>query len=177
MMDIDLQPTLIGKTITLRPLLPEDFSALYEAAADPVLWEMHPDTSRYQRDVFEQRFFVGAIASGGAFAVVANDTGRVVGSSRFYDWDPKLREIAIGYTFIERALWGSGANAEMKQLMLNHIFAYAQIVWFHIAEGNFRSRRAVEKLGAILTYQEDDEVEGKTFVKLYYKLGASSYRG
>ena len=38
----DLQPTLVGETITLLPLRADDFESLYEAAADPLLWEQHP---------------------------------------------------------------------------------------------------------------------------------------
>ena len=75
-MKIDIQPTLVGRSITLRPLLKEDFSALYLAASDPVIWEIHPDSSRYKQNIFKERFFEGAIASGGAFAVI--DTASIV---------------------------------------------------------------------------------------------------
>ncbi|MEE4192457.1 MAG: GNAT family N-acetyltransferase, partial [Halieaceae bacterium] len=82
----DLQPTLVGDRITLRPLEERDFEALHAAASDPMIWEQHPDNTRYQRDAFEARFFRGAIASGGALAVIANDSGEVIGSSRYYEW-------------------------------------------------------------------------------------------
>lgn len=176
MTEIDLQPTLVGKKITLRPLLREDFSDLYQAAADPAIWEIHPDSSRYKRDIFEERFFVGAIASGGALAVLDNASGQIIGSSRYYKWNPDLKKISIGYTFLERAQWGIGINKEMKELMLNHIFSHAHTVWFHVGEINLRSRKAVEKLGAILSHKEDRELEGRSYVQLYYKLSASAYR-
>jgi len=176
MTGIYLQPTLTGRLVTLRPLLAEDFDALYEAASDPVIWAMHPDSQRYERDIFEQRFFNGAISSGGALAVVDNRSGRVIGSSRYYDWSPELREIAIGFTFIEQACWGKGVNTEMKALMLNHIFDFAETVWFHIAEENIRSVRAVEKLGADYSHKEHKTVEEKPFVQLYYTLTLPAYR-
>lgn len=72
---IDLQVTLTGGNVILRPLEVDDFEALYKAASDPQIWAMHPDSSRYKRDVFEQRFFKSAIASGGALAIVENKTG------------------------------------------------------------------------------------------------------
>lgn len=173
---IDLQPTLVGKTITLRPLQPEDFESLHEAASDPLIWELHPDSSRYKRDIFEERFFIGAIASRGALAVIENETGRIIGSSRYYEWNPDKQEISIGYTFLERAHWGNGSNKEMKALMLNHIFSYANTVWFHVGEENLRSRKAVEKLGATLSHSEERELEGRPYVQLYYELNASVYR-
>jgi RimJ/RimL family protein N-acetyltransferase len=172
---IDLQPCLVGKTITLRPLRKEDFSELYKAAADPRIWEQHPDSSRYKEDVFEERFFAGAIASKGALAVVHNKSARIIGSSRYYDWDPEPRHIAIGFTFLEPSFWSKGTNQEMKALMLSHIFAYADTVWFHVGEKNLRSRRAVEKLGAILSHSEEREVDGNPYVQLFYKLNSSQY--
>lgn len=175
MTEIGLQPTLLGKNITLRPLLIEDFSDLYQAAADPIIWELHPDSSRYKRDIFKERFFDEAIASGGALAIIDNESGRIIGSSRFYKWNPDNKEISIGYTFLERAQWGSGTNKEMKRLMLDHIFSYADTVWFGVAEINLRSRRAVEKLGAALSHRENRELEGQSYVQLYYQLSSSTY--
>lgn len=174
MNQFELQPTLIGCSISLRPLKPDDFEALYQAAADPVIWEQHPDSQRYRRDIFQQRFFVGAIASGGAFAVLDNNTNKVIGSSRYYEWNAENRELSIGYTFLAQKYWGSGANQEMKALMLNHAFKQVDLVWFHVGKNNIRSRRAVEKLGATLAYEKQRELDGKPFVQLYYKLDASS---
>ncbi|PCJ21001.1 MAG: GNAT family N-acetyltransferase [SAR86 cluster bacterium] len=175
MIELDLQPTLTGKTITLRPLLNEDFTELYEVASDPKIWEIHPDSSRYKRDIFEIRFFLGAISSGGALVVVDNKSGRIIGSSRYYEWNSEQQEISIGYTFLEPAHWGNGTNQEMKALMLSYIFSYARTVWFHVGEVNLRSRKAVEKLGAILSHKEDRELEGKPYVQLFYRLDTSAY--
>ena len=67
----DLQPTLVGETISLRPLIADDFEALYAVASDPLIWEQHPEPLRYQRQVFEE-FFAGALASGGALLLTDN---------------------------------------------------------------------------------------------------------
>ena len=155
-------------------MLAEDFEALYEAASDPLIWQQHPDSSRYRRDVFRHRYFNGAIASGGALVIVDINTGSIIGASRYYDWDAKQREVAIGYTFLARKYWGTGTNQHIKTLMLAHAFAHARAVWFHVAESNLRSRRAVEKLGAVLSHQQQRQLDGKAFVQLYYKLNAHS---
>ncbi|PCJ11408.1 MAG: GNAT family N-acetyltransferase [Gammaproteobacteria bacterium] len=174
-MEINLQPTLVGKKVTLRPLLREDFSSLYLVASDPIIWEIHPDSSRYKKDVFQERFFEGAIISGGALAIIDHESGRVIGSSRYYKWHPEEQEISIGYTFLEKAVWGSGINDEVKELMLKHIFNTVNIVWFGVGEINLRSRKAVEKLGATLSRKEERELDGRPYVQLYYKLEASVY--
>ena len=118
-------------------------------ASDPLVWEQHPEPLRHRRDVFEG-FFAGAMASRGALLVVHRDSGNVIGTSRYYDLDEANREVAIGYTFLSREFWGGAANTEMKRLMLEHAFGWATAVWFHVGPRNFRSRRAVEKLGARL---------------------------
>jgi RimJ/RimL family protein N-acetyltransferase len=41
-MPFELQPTLKGALLVLRPLRPEDFDALYAVASDPLIWEQHP---------------------------------------------------------------------------------------------------------------------------------------
>ena len=121
MSQIDLQPTLLGNTLKLRPIEREDFDALYNAASDPKIWELHPDSERYKHDVFQQRFFEPALASGGALVVEEVDSGYIIGSSRYYEWNSETEEISIGYTLIRRRYLGKGTNRELKELMLNHI--------------------------------------------------------
>ena len=175
MSQIDLQPVLSGSMIKLRPLEREDFEALYLAASDPKIWELHPDSERYKRDIFQRRFFEGALSSRGALVIEEAGSGRIIGSSRYYEWNPDAGEISIGYTFIERSHWGDGTNQELKALMLKHIYQWAAVVWFHVGKTNMRSRRAVEKLGATLSHEEERALEGKPFTQLYYKLEASKF--
>jgi N-acetyltransferase len=147
-MGFELQPTLTGTLIELRPLLPEDFDALYAVASDPAIWEQHPVRDRYTEDVFKD-FFREALESGGAFAVIDRPTGHVIGSSRYYGYDAERREIEIGWTFLARAYWGGVYNKEMKGLMLRHAFRFVERVVFHVGPSNFRSQRAVEKIGGV----------------------------
>lgn len=147
-LDVALQPTLVGETIMVRPMTELDVEPLYAVASDPAIWAMHPESTRWQREVF-RRFADGALASGGGLVVARRDTGALVGASRYYDWDAGERSVVIGFTFLARAHWGDGTNAELKRLMLDHAFTFADTVWFHVGEHNLRSRRAVEKLGAV----------------------------
>ena len=62
----------------------------------------------------------------------------------------------IGYTFIDPEYLGTGCNKQIKRLMLDYAFKYIDKVYFDIGFNNFRSRRAVEKLGAILTSEISD---------------------
>ena len=160
MLAFDFAPTLEGTTLRLRPLVANDFEALYAAAADPLVWEQHPDPLRYQREVFLQNVFVGALKQG-ALIVEDKISGLVVGTSRYYDWKPETREVAIGFTFIARSHWGGSTNGELKSLMLAHAFYRADRVWFHIGVDNWRSRKAVEKIGGQFDHVEETVTNGR----------------
>ena len=147
-MPVDLQPTLTGDLVELRPLKPDDWDALYAAASDPLIWRQHPESDRHKPDVF-RRYFDGAIACGGGFAVVDRKTGRVIGSTRYFGYDEAASEIEIGWTFLERAYWGGTYNREMKRLLLDHAFTFVRRVVFFVGPGNIRSQRAMEKIGGI----------------------------
>lgn len=145
-MDFDFQPTLRGELIEVRPLRAEDFAALFEAASDPLIWEQHPDSNRYQKQVFEE-FFRGAIDSKGAFAVIERKTGEIIGSSRYWNLNTANDEVEIGWTFLSRKFWGGRYNRELKSLMLEHAFRFVERVLFVVGEDNLRSRKAVEDIG------------------------------
>jgi RimJ/RimL family protein N-acetyltransferase len=173
---IDLQPTLVGESLLLRPLRPADFEALYAVASDPLIWEQHPEPTRYQRAVFEG-FFAGALASRGALAVLRRDDGTIIGSSRYYDWDEAKREVAIGFTFLDRRYWGGTANGEMKRLMLEHAFRWADTVWFHVGKHNWRSRKALEKIGARYSHEVLREAGGVAQDHVHYRISAADWPG
>ena len=80
---IDLQPTLKGDLIQVRPLRPDDFDALFSVASDPLIWEQHPENDRFKEEVFKT-FFNGALESGGAFVAIDTKTQQIIGSTRFH---------------------------------------------------------------------------------------------
>lgn len=143
----ELQPTLTGKLLKLRPLQPQDYAALYLAASDPKIWEQHPNSDRYKEEVFKG-YFEGALECGGALVILDAGTDEIIGSSRYYGLNEETREIEIGWTFLTTKYWGGTYNRELKYLMLSHAFKYVDQVLFFVGPNNLRSRKAVEKLGA-----------------------------
>src|SRR6266446_8174700 len=146
-MSFDLQPNLKGELIELRPLRPEDWDDLFSVASDPLIWEQHPESDRYKKDVFKV-FFEEALESGGAFVITDKKSQQIIGSTRFYGYAPEKSEIEIGWTFLARRYWGGHYNAEMKRLLLNHAFKFAENVVFYVGEKNIRSQKAMERIGA-----------------------------
>src|SRR5947207_13586469 len=112
-MVFELQPTLTGNIVVLRPLQPADFDQLFAVARDPLIWEQHPCSDRYQEPVFRE-FFRDALKSGGALLANDRKNGKPIGSSRFYGYDPVRSEVEIGWTFLARSHWGGRYNGEMK---------------------------------------------------------------
>ena len=159
----ELQPTLPGELLEIRPLRPQDFDVLYAVACDPLIWEQHPNSDRYKLEVFRE-FFREALASGGAFLVLDLNQATVIGSSRYYGYDAERSEIEIGWTFLARSHWGGRYNRELKQLMLRHAFRFVNTVIFRVGPQNFRSQRALEKIGAKHIGTRVDETGGESLV-------------
>ncbi len=115
-MVFELQPHLKGGLIELRPLKPDDWDELFAVASDSLIWEQHPERDRYKEDAFRV-FFKEALESGGAFVIIDRKSRQMIGSTRFYGYDPEKSEIEIGWTFLGRKYWGGRYNAEMKRLL------------------------------------------------------------
>ena len=147
-MPFDSQPTLQGELLELRPLRPEDWDALFQVASEPLIWEQHPAWDRYKPEVFRE-FFREALETRGAFAVIDRADGQVIGSSRFFGYDPETSEVEIGWTFLARSHWGGAYNRDMKRLMLQHALRSVRRVIFVIGMHNWRSQKAIEKLGGV----------------------------
>lgn len=180
-MPIDFQPQLRGERITLRPLAPADWDDLYAVASDPLIWEQHPASDRYQKDVF-RAFFNEALGEaatgfGGAFAIIDNATGRIIGSTRYHGYDAVRSEIEVGWTFLARTHWGGTYNAEMKRLMLDYMFQFVEAIIFLVGETNIRSRTAVERLGAVNTRTEAKRAaSGRTINHIVYRLTKTEHQ-
>ena len=157
-------PTLVGREVTLRPLVVDDVDALVAAAAES---REHyglsavpdgPDATRaYVARLLRQR------EAGDRLPFVTVWRGRVVGSTSFieprvWDWPPgsalqrsdRPDVVEIGSTWLAASAQRTRCNTEAKLLMLTHAFERWQVhaVSFKTDERNARSRRAIERLGA-----------------------------
>jgi len=174
---LDLQPVLAGPRLLVRPLAPDDREALHAVARDPLLWAMHPAHDRHRRPVFD-RLFDDSLASGGALLVVDRASGAAIGSSRFSFQFVEPGEVEIGWTFLAREYWGGPTNRELKRLMLRHAFGGVATAMFRVGEGNLRSRRALEKIGARLLTGRTHRasVAGREVVHVVYTIAREDFR-
>lgn len=144
---------LAGRIVVLEPLAEEHRDGLWEAARDPEVWRwMIVDGS--DRNLFDAWVSTALARSAAgeepAFAVVSRSSGAPLGSTRYLSLRPEHRGLEIGHTWLGRAAWDTGANAEAKLLLLEHAFERAGCmrVEFKTDARNERARRALEALPA-----------------------------
>ena len=145
--------TLSGSIVVLEPLRAEHGPGLHAAARDMDWSFMHVDPvasdelfDRWLDDALER----GASGEHVPFAVLAAGTRRPLGSTRYLSLRPEHRGLEIGWTWLTRPAWSSGANVEAKLLLLEHAFERlgCMRVEFKTDAKNERSRRALEALPA-----------------------------
>jgi N-acetyltransferase len=172
----DLQPTLVGPRVIVRPIAPADWHEMFAAAGDPEIWALHPINDRHTERVF-RGFFDGAIASGSAFSFVDRAQDKIIGSSRYHGYDPSAGEIEIGWTFLARAYWGGSYNLEIKRLMLAHAFTFVDTVVFWVGERNWRSQRAMEKIGGVRRPERKSRsLGGKDYAHVVFEIAKQDFR-
>jgi RimJ/RimL family protein N-acetyltransferase len=148
-----IPPTLVGKTVELHPLQQGHAAGLLEAAADGRLWDLKvtvvpaPDTiDQYIRTALDGRQ-AGTVMP---FVIVRRDTGRLVGSTRFWKVDHANKKLEIGHTWLSSSVQRSGINTEAKFLLLSQAFDAMKFVrvQFTTDELNEKSRAAILRIGA-----------------------------
>ena len=145
--------TLTSLRIQLRPLTREDVPALCKVGLDPDLWSTTTFTVTNEAEMaayVETPLMQQAEGTALPFAIVERATGEVIGTSRYYRYDERNRNVEIGYTWFARQYHGTGRNFEAKFLMLAHAFEQLELIRVELRanEPNTRSRRAMEKIGA-----------------------------
>ena len=173
---LDRQPFLEGERLVLRPLRPSDYDDLFAVASDPLVWEQHPAHDRWKPEIFRP-FFDDALANEGALVVIDKSSGAIIGSSRYQGLEESGGgSVEIGWTFLARAFWGGVFNREMKSLMIAHALGSIAECRFAVGEENWRSRRAMEKIGARLSDRVDERAMADGIVRhLYYVIGLKEF--
>ena len=145
---IDLRPDapLAGRIVRVEPIEERHREGLREAAeAEP---QIHRFTNMYTLGF--DRWFDLALASETEVPFVVHVGDRPVGSSRYLNVEPFHKRLEIGWTWLERPQWGTGANIETKYLLMKNAFDSwgAMRVEFKTDARNLRVRGALLGVGA-----------------------------
>ncbi|MDT8910866.1 GNAT family protein [Amycolatopsis sp. PS_44_ISF1] len=152
MSDWSQHPTLSGEHVRLEPLSPEHAQGLFEAAQDPGIWSwmsqrMPEDLAAAESMIETARAEPGRLA----WAQIDVATGRVAGSTSYYQMVAKHRILSIGFTWLGPRWQRTPINTEAKFLLLRNAFEVlgAQRAAWETDSRNLRSQRALERLGAL----------------------------
>ncbi|MGH2915557.1 MAG: GNAT family N-acetyltransferase, partial [Solirubrobacteraceae bacterium] len=150
----DLRRTLPGRLVRVEPLDAEHEPGLLAAASDPEMFAWMPTDMASSREAMHE-WLLAALAAASAgreapFAIIAADSGAVLGSTRFLELRFEHLRAEIGWTWVTRSAWATGVNVETKLLLLEHAFERVGLrrVEFKTDSRNERSRGALEALGA-----------------------------
>ncbi len=139
----------------LTPLSLDHLPELLPIAAQPGLTRYSPseiDSEAKLSAYIQKAMVLREAGSCLPFLIRDKANGIVAGTTRFMNMDRVNKLVHIGSTWIGREFQGTGLNTAVKILMIDFAFADlgAEKVEFRIDERNTRSRKAVEKLGALL---------------------------
>jgi len=155
-MTFDPRPVMLeGRHVRLEPMSRAHAAGFLAAAADPAIWTYLPRAPfAGQADV--EGWIDEALAAQRAgtevpYATVRRSDGQVVGSTRFIDIRRPHRGLEIGWTWLAAEAQRTPINTEAKYLMLRQAFEVwdAMRVQLKSDERNVKSRRAMERIGAV----------------------------
>ena len=153
---MNAQPiTLEGEYVRLEPIGPQHAEDLFRVGTDETIWRYlaRPafasldDTQGWIRDCIARNEREGRIQ----FTVVHLADDRAIGSTGYHDIDRSNRSLEIGMTWYGTEYQRTAVNTECKYLLLRHAFddLGALRVCLKADHRNLRSRRAIERIGAI----------------------------
>ena len=161
--------TLEGEHVRLEPLALDHFEALLAAAGEDratYQWTWVPDSREALQRYMTEALDLAARKAAVPFATIQRETGRVVGTTRFANfeylgWPPESPHfkgegvpdgVEIGWTWLAASAQRTRANTEAKWLMLRHAFETwgVRVVRLNTDRRNERSRAAIERIGAKL---------------------------
>ncbi len=140
--------TLQRGALRLEPMLDADIPALVtlaEANRDQLIYMSGPLRLDWYRNALSQQ------REDQALPLVVRLGERLVGTTRFFDFQPALPSCEIGGTWLDASQHGTGLNSMIKYLMLRHAFESWRMVRVQLrtAGSNLRSQVAIDKLGAV----------------------------
>lgn len=139
----------------LSPLTLENYANLQSVASEHKLVQYSPsdiESPAALRNYVETALDQQEKKSSLPYIIYDKKVNAFAGCTRYMNIDFTNRVLEIGSTWIGKKFQGTGLNSEMKHLLINHAFYKLgfEKVTFRIDERNMQSRKAVEKLGAVL---------------------------
>jgi N-acetyltransferase len=174
---------LLGRHVQLVPLERTHVAALTVAGADPEIWTYlrirHGDSPEGMSGLVDDLL---ALQDGGGvlpLTVLVGPQRRPSGITRYLEIDRENRWVEVG-TWIDRTLWRTPVNTEIKYLVFRHAFETEGVhrVQLGTNDANLRSQRAIERLGATREGPVREHYllhTGQFRTSIYYSILASEW--
>ena len=149
-----LEPvTLVGRHVSLTPLVTSDRDGLAAAVDDGQLWRLWYTAIPAPDDMASEiarRLALQASGSMLPFTIRRNDTGAICGMTTYMHVDAANRRVEIGSTWYAQSVQRSAINTDAKLLLLDHAFEKLGCIAieFRTHFMNQASRAAIARLGA-----------------------------
>ncbi len=139
--------------ICLVPLSYEHEQGLAEVVKDGELWNLRITSTPHFSEVqsyIETALMQKEQGSRYPFAVLEENTGKILGTTSYHDILENVRRYEIGYTWYAQSVQRTHVNTTCKLLLLEYAFEQlnAKTVGLRTDQFNFKSQRAIERLGA-----------------------------
>jgi N-acetyltransferase len=149
-------PSLRGFGVRLQALSQAHAEGLQSACLDGRIHDLTYTTAPGP-DIDSVRAYIQSAVEGyqnGSMQpfAVCDDTGKILGSTRYYDIELSTPTLAIGYTFYAARVQRTHVNTACKLLLLQNAFESlgARSVYFHTSHLNLPSQAAIGRIGATL---------------------------
>ncbi len=144
---------LENSRVRLRPLEATDFEELKTVAFDSELWDY---TLTRADDVLSLAAYIAAAEQARQagqrypFVIIDRASGRLAGSTSYYNIDPDNQKLSIGHTWVGTDFQRTGLNRAAKHLLLGYAFDQlgCERVELETDSRNHKSQTAMRRMGA-----------------------------
>ena len=154
-MSFDYSQTIVleNSRVRLRPLEAADFEELKAVAFDLELWLY---TITRADDVLSLAAYIAAAEQARQagqrypFVIIDRASGRLVGSTSYYNIDLENNKLSVGYTWVGTGFQRTGLNRAAKHLLLGYAFdqLHCERVELETDGRNLKSQNAMRRMGA-----------------------------
>lgn len=146
--------TLAGKLVRLEPMSPEHIDGLWEAGKFEQIWSymsIMMNTPEDTRLFVEQALQNQREGTELPFVIISQESGKIIGSTRFLGISRKDRGLEIGFTWLTPSVWKTAVNTECKWLLLCHCFEDLGCIRVQLKTDsrNLNSQRAIKRIGGV----------------------------
>ncbi len=156
---------LVGDSITLRALEPEDIVWLHPLENDESLWEVSHTTTPFSkhilteyinnahRDIYEVKQL--------RLVITLTEDMRPIGCIDLFDFDPKHRRAGVGIVIFDKETLGKGYAKQALQQLCRYAFNTLDLhqVYAHITLDNTKSKQLFTACGFSQTSIRKDWVK------------------